>query len=134
MTSPRSDRTTSRPQAASGASAVPPPDRSDIEALAATRAELGAEYEPALLDAFADRVEAAIDQRVTGALRSASAGGAMERRYAGQQLALAIVSLVAAIPISIVLGVTDHFAALLVAWFGIVAVNVAHALVARRDR
>ena len=39
--------------------------------------------------------------------------------------------MVAAIPISIVLGVTDHFAALLVAWIGIVLVNMAHALQSR---
>lgn len=43
--------------------------------------------------------------------------------------------MVAAIPISIVLGVTDHFAALLIAWMGIVLVNLAHALQGRpRDR
>ena len=39
--------------------------------------------------------------------------------------------MVAAIPISVVLGVTDHYAALLVAWVGIVAVNMAHALQGR---
>jgi hypothetical protein len=42
-----------------------------------------------------------------------------------------VVSLVAALPISIVLGVTGHFGALLVAWVGIVLVNMAHALQSR---
>ena len=48
-----------------------------------------------------------------------------------RQLALGIVSMVAAIPISIVLGVTEHLPALLVAWTGIVLVNLAHALQSR---
>jgi hypothetical protein len=116
---------------------VPPPDdleRSEIEALGATRAELGRDYEPALLDSFADKVEAAIEQRVDRALSQAQRGSGMERRLAGQQLALGIISLVAAIPISIVLGVTDHLPALLVAWLGIVAVNWAHAFQGRRGR
>jgi hypothetical protein len=45
---------------------------------------------------------------------------------------LGIVSLVAAIPISIVLGVTGHFTAMLVAWIGIVGVNLAHAAQGRQ--
>jgi hypothetical protein len=116
---------------------VPHPDdleRSEIEALGATRAELGRDYEPALLDSFADKVEAAIEQRVDRALAQSQRGSGMERRLAGQQLALGIISLVAAIPISIVLGVTDHLPALLVAWLGIVAVNWAHAFQGRRSR
>ena len=116
---------------------MPHPDdleRSEIEALGATRAELGRDYEPALLDSFADKVEAAIEQRVDRALAQQQRGSGMERRLAGQQLALGIVSLVAAIPISIVLGVTDHFPALLIAWLGIIAVNWAHAFQGRRSR
>lgn len=109
-------------------------ERSEIEALAATRAELGPEYEPALLESFADKVEAAIEQRVGHALAQSRRGGAMERRLAGQQLALGIVSLVAAIPISIVLGVQGELLALLIAWAGIVAVNWAHAFQGHRSR
>jgi hypothetical protein len=109
-------------------------ERSEIEALGAARAELGRDYEPALLDAFADKVEAAIEHRVGSALEESRRGSGMERRLAGQQLALGIISLVAAIPISIVLGVTDHLPALLVAWIGIIAVNWAHAFQGRRPR
>ena len=107
-------------------------ERGDIEALGATRAELGRDYEPALLDAFADRVEAAIDQRIAAAVQAARPDHSLTRRLAGQQLALGIVSLVAAIPISIVLAVQDQLVALLIAWAGIVAVNMAHALQGRR--
>jgi hypothetical protein len=107
-------------------------ERSEIEALGATRAELGRDYEPALLDAFADRVEAAVDRRIAAAVEAARPDHSLTRRLAGQQLALGIVSLVAAIPISIVLGIQDEIVALLIAWMGIVAVNFAHAIQGRR--
>jgi len=117
---------------------MPHPDdleRSEIEALGAARAELGRDYEPALLDAFADKVEATIEQRVGAAVAESRRGSGMERRLAGQQLALGIVSLVAAIPISIVLGISDRgFPALVIAWIGIIAVNWAHAFQGRRSR
>jgi hypothetical protein len=107
-------------------------ERSELQALGATRAELGRDYEPALLDAFADKVEAAVEQRIAAAVQSTRPDHALTRRLAGQQLALGIVSLVAAIPISIVLGIQDEIVALLIAWVGIVAVNFAHAIQGRR--
>lgn len=119
--------------------------RSDIEALAATRTDLGADYEPALLDNFADKVEAAIDARVAAELgRRRPQGGEYHFqtgqghgmvpvqhgpppvRGGGQQLALGIVSMVAFIPISIVLGIHGQFLPLLITLFSIVGVNVAH--------
>ena len=87
--------------------------REDAEALLEVRRELGPSYDEALVDSFAERIERAV----------AGAGG--------RQLALGIVSMVAAIPISVVLGVTGNYAALLVAWVGIVLVNMAHALQGR---
>jgi hypothetical protein len=107
-------------------------ERSEIEAVGATRAELGRDYEPALLEAFADRVETAVEQRIVAAVRAARPDHSLTRRLAGQQLALGIVSLVAAIPISIVLGIHEELVALLIAWVGIVAVNWAHAFMGRR--
>lgn len=122
--------------------------RSDIEALGATRAELGSDYEPALLDNFADRVEAAIDARVAAEVARRQSGqqpsqyhsqtphgqgmvplqpGPAPVRGGGQQLALGIVSLVSFIPISITLGVNGQFLALVITLFAIVGVNVAHA-------
>jgi hypothetical protein len=107
-------------------------ERTEIQALAATRAELGRDYEPALLDAFADRVEAAIETRMAAAVSARQPDPRLARRLAGQQLALGIVSLAVAIPISIILGLNDQLVALLVCWAGIVAVNWAHALQGRR--
>jgi heme A synthase len=63
----------------------------------------------------ADKV--ALAQRRTAAVAGAG----------GRQLALGIISLVAFIPISIVLGVNGDLLALLVTLLGIVGVNLAHA-------
>ncbi|GAA1929391.1 hypothetical protein [Nocardioides hwasunensis] len=100
---------------------------SDIEAALATRRELGARYDAELVDGFADRIERVVEQRVAEQValqqqRTSAVAGAGAR-----QLALAIISLVACIPISIVLGVNEQFVALLVTLAGIVAVNIAHA-------
>lgn len=102
-------------------------EHGDIEAALAARRELGASYDAALVDSFADRIEREIERRVGAgvstrehARRSAEAAGP-------RQLALGIISLVAAIPISIVLGVNNQAVALLVTLFSIVMVNWAHA-------
>ncbi len=99
----------------------------DIEAALATRRELGARYDAELVDGFAERIERAVDRRVADQVsllqrRTSEVAGAGKR-----QLALGIISLVAFIPICIVLGVTGHFLPLLVALIGIVGVNIAHA-------
>jgi hypothetical protein len=99
----------------------------DIEAALAARRELGARYDAELVDGFAERIERAVERRAAerGELaqrRTAAVAGAGAR-----QLAIGIVSLIAFIPISIVLGVNGQFLALLVTLAGIVGVNVAHA-------
>lgn len=104
----------------------------DIEAALATRRELGARYDAELVDGFAERIERAVERRVADQValqqrRTASVAGAGAR-----QLALGIISLVAFIPISIVLGVNNQFPALLVALLSIVGVNVAHAWQSRQ--
>ena len=106
-------------------------ERSELEAVLETRRELGASYDTALVDSFAERIERAVERRTAEVasardLRRARGEGAEKR-----QLALGIVSLVAAVPISIPLGLTDHLPALLVSWAGIVGVNVAHSLQGR---
>jgi hypothetical protein len=109
-------------------------ERSEIEALAATRAELGPEYDAALLSGFADRVERAIDVRVGQVLQEQARGGHLDLARDNHQLTLGILSAVASIPISIVLGVTGHEVALLITMIGIVLVNFAHAVYAGRTQ
>lgn len=99
----------------------------DIEAALATRRELGARYDAELVDGFAERIERTVDRRVADQVALQQRRAAAVAGGGARQLALGIVSLVAFIPISIVLGVNDQFLALLVTLAGIVAVNVAHA-------
>ena len=115
---------------------MPEPDdleRSEIEAVIETRRELGATYEPALVDSFVEKVERSIETRVDARMVERARAQAMYRRHSGQQLALGIVSLVAAIPITIPLALTDHLLAVLIAWVGIAVVNVAYAWQGRRS-
>ena len=105
--------------------------REDAEALLEVRRELGPSYDAALVDSFAERIERAVAERVDEQVALRRDRQARNAGAGGRQLALGIVSLVAAIPISIVLGVTGHLPAMLLAWLGIVAVNLAHALQGR---
>ncbi len=101
--------------------------RTEFEALLETRRELGLRYDAELVDGFAERIEGAVAGRAT----EQAAQRDLERRHraaaGGRQLALGILSVVALIPISIVLGLNGALAALLLALAGIVTVNVAHA-------
>jgi hypothetical protein len=109
-------------------------ERSEIEALAAARTELGPEYDAELLASFADRVERAIDVRVGQVLQQQQAGGHLDLARDNHQLTLGTISAVAGIPISIVLGLKGNEVALLITWIGIVLVNFAHAVYAARTR
>ena len=100
--------------------------RQELEAALEVRRELGLDYEPALVDSFAEKIEAAIETRVDARLAERQRAQSMERRHSGQQLALGIVSLAAAIPISIVGLVQGELPALVIAWIGIAIVNIAY--------
>jgi hypothetical protein len=106
-------------------------EREDVEALLEVRRELGPSYDAALVDSFADRVERAIAQRVDAQLAEARAAQRRAAASRGGQLALGIVSVFCAIPITLIAGALGHLAGIIVVWVGIVLVNLAHALTAR---
>ena len=91
--------------------------REDVDSLVEARRELGEEMEPAVIDAFLDRVEAA--------------ARSPEEIYPGQargaQLALSIVSLGTGIPITAIAAEQGGVVGMLVAWAGIVGVNFSFA-------
>jgi hypothetical protein len=101
----------------------------DIEAALAARRELGARYDAELVDGFAERIERAVERR------AAQRGELQQRRTAGteggriRQFVLGLVSVGVGVPITIVpMVATDNgLPAVIVAWLGIGAVNVAHA-------
>ena len=107
-------------------------ERTEVEAVLETRRELGLRYDAELVDGFADRIERAVDERVSAELTRRTRADAAVAGAGPRQLALAIISLVAAIPICIVLGIQGEFVALIVAMASIVAINYAHAWQSKR--
>ena len=100
--------------------------REEAEAVLGARRELGPEMEPAVIDAFVDRVERAIDERMRDRpARTGPGAPHASRGSSSNQLALAIIS----IPLTaITLSSPGGAFAFLIVWMGIVAVNVAHAM------
>jgi hypothetical protein len=96
--------------------------REEVSLAVETRREVGEDLEPHVIDAFLERVGAAIDERVDQRI-------AGRRRSGGPAaMGLAVISLVFAIPLTGIGGGTAGLAGLLVVWAGIVAVNFAYAL------
>ena len=112
-----------------------PPDEA-ASALGARR-ELGAEMEPAVVEAFVERVEREIDARVDARLAERGGGTSPPRQGFDGRLGLALASLGIATPLTAIAGGIGGLVAILIVWIGIVAVNVARARgqgAATRDR
>jgi hypothetical protein len=108
--------------------------RQDAEALLEVRRELGPSYDAALVDSFADRIERAVTERVDAQIAEHRRARRDDRDGDSRQLALGIVSLGTGIPITAIASAQADLAGLVVAWGGIVAVNVSYALRGRRRR
>jgi len=100
--------------------------REDVRSAVGARRELGDDLEPEVVDAFLERVEGAIDARVKERLGDKKLR-ARRDKLASHRLALAIVSLGTGIPITAIAAETGGVVGILVAWAGIVGVNVAQA-------
>ena len=104
--------------------------RDDITSAVGARRELGEDLEPAVVEAFLDKIERAIDAQVDAKLAESKSrrrtgtgsGGGMD---AGQRLALSIVSLGTGIPITAIAAEQAGAQGILIVWAGIVGVNVA---------
>ena len=109
-------------------------ERRDYEALLATRGELGPEYDKALVDSFADRMEREIQRRSSHGTEEWRARRQDARGDRQRQLALGIVSLGGGIPITAISASITGLPGLITAWAGIGVVNIAHAWVINRRR
>jgi hypothetical protein len=109
-------------------------DRPELEALLATRRELGPAYDRELVDSFAERIERTVDGRVGQELSARQAGDRFDGAAGKRQTALGIVSVVGGIPISAISLAIElgGLGALLVSWAGLVGINGAHAVQSRR--
>ena len=111
--------------------------RRDVQAALAARRELGLEYEEAIAAGLLDRVNQLALMRSAELRREAERSDEVakaERDSRRHRFVLGIVSLGAGIPITAISGevVEPSVVGVLVAWAGIVGVNVAAALGARR--
>jgi predicted Zn-dependent protease len=91
--------------------------RDEVEAALAARRELGPDYERELADALAERIEQHLDERLLAREPA--------RRERDKELALAIVSLLVAIPALAIAGGTAGLAGIVAVALAIVLVNVA---------
>lgn len=89
--------------------------REEVETTLEARRELGAELEPQLVESFLDRVEQRLDERTRAAVP--------ERRDKRPELALAIVSLVLAIPLVFIAGSQEGVPGIALVCVAVVLVN-----------
>jgi hypothetical protein len=99
--------------------------REDVASAVGARLELGKELEPEIVDAFVDRVERAIDARVEERVAESRRARQDDDGIEGSRLALAFVSLGTGIPITAIAADEGGVVGIVVAWLGIVGVNIA---------
>jgi hypothetical protein len=88
-------------------------EREDVQAAIEARRELGAELEPQVIDSFIQRIEQRLAKPAP-------------RRSDDRTFALAIVSLIASIPLTAIAIVQSGLIALIIVWLGIVLVNLSY--------
>lgn len=108
--------------------------RDEAAAALGAREQLGPEYEPAVAESFADRIEQIIDARVAEQVARASAAepAKPDNTARDHALALAIVSLVLAVPLTAIAAHTADLIGMILVWAGLVVINVARSWATRR--
>ncbi|CAL9515745.1 hypothetical protein SUDANB70_03745 [Streptomyces sp. enrichment culture] len=111
--------------------------KKELAATLQARRELGEEYESALVDSFLEkvdqRIDGAVERRVRRQMAEQQMTAARDSRAPkatdswGERFGFGIVSLVLAVPLSAIGGGVGQLPGLLVAWAGIVGVNVVQA-------
>lgn len=104
--------------------------RKDLRAAVAARQELGPEYEAAIIDSFLERLDA---QRRAGEAPVPARPRHPSREQDPGGLALAIISVVAAIPITAISADMIGPFGVVISWGGLVFINLARTL-GRRPR
>ncbi|MEU0286261.1 hypothetical protein [Streptomyces sp. NPDC006147] len=112
--------------------------KKELDASLRARRELGEDYESALVDSFLEkvdqRIDGAVERRVRRQLAEHQMTAARDARSPqvtdswGERFGFGIVSLVLAVPLSAIGGGVADLPGLLVAWAGIVGVNVVQAV------
>ncbi|MFE1960140.1 MULTISPECIES: hypothetical protein [unclassified Streptomyces] len=111
--------------------------KKELDATLRARHELGAEYEPALVESFLEKIEQRLDGTVDRRVRRemaerqmAAARGAGKPGNGegfGERFGFGVISLILAIPLSAIAAVNADIEGLVVCWLGIFGVNAVHA-------
>ena len=88
--------------------------RDEARATLAARHELGADFEDELVDRFVEKVEQRLETRY----------GKAARREGDKPFNLAVVSIIFGIPLTAIAGGVAGLAGLMIAWIGLVLINV----------
>jgi len=108
--------------------------RKDLRAAVAARQELGPEYESELIDSFLEKLDAREAQRHQQDQVLQAVGLKPSRETDPGGLALAIVSIVAAIPITAISADMLGLRGVIVCWAGMVGINFARTIGRRNSR
>jgi hypothetical protein len=113
----------------------------ELHATVQARKDLGPDYESELVDSFLEKLTSQLDaqvesrvrreltqQQMAGARIAAPGRREQHHEFRHRRFGLAVVSLVLAVPLSAIAVTQADLPGLLVAWIGIVGVNVAHSL------
>ncbi|TDC67498.1 hypothetical protein E1200_14725 [Actinomadura sp. GC306] len=98
----------------------------DLTAAMAARRELGPEYDDAFIETVVERIQESLGTRPAAGPAHRSRIGAVHGHGGGHGLALAVLSLLAAIPLSAIAVVNAGLPGLVVVMAGIVLLNVAY--------
>ncbi|MEU6685705.1 hypothetical protein [Streptomyces sp. NPDC046832] len=111
--------------------------KKELDATLHARRDLGEEYESALVESFLEkvdqRIDSAVERRVRRQLAEQQMQTARDSRAPratdswGERFGFGIVSLVLAVPLSAIGGGVARLPGMLVAWAGIVGVNLVQA-------
>lgn len=106
----------------------------DVRATAAAATDLGSGYHDELAASLVDKVEAELSRRREPAIPAYRPPLPTRSAADGPAVAVAIISLVMAIPLAaIAAGAKSGLAGMLLIWIGIIGVNIAFAWGRRRD-
>ncbi|NUW38851.1 hypothetical protein [Nonomuraea rhodomycinica] len=102
--------------------------REDLQATFDARRDLGPEYEAALVESFADRLDPTIAARVQAELHRQGPFAGRARRTGPPLVPLALGSMGIGVPLTAIAAVNTGLVGLAVTWLAIAVINVAGAM------
>ena len=99
--------------------------REDLTAAMAARRELGPDYDDAFIETLVDRIQESLEVRSATKPRSGAAAAPRQRDH-DHSLAMAVLSLLAAIPLSAIAVVNAGLPGLLIALAAIILINATY--------